>query len=71
MNVMRRITTLATLLLASSVHAHPGHPTLSVAHTHSAYEFDPLLGLLLIAAVGAAIALARTVRRRRAARTRR
>lgn len=71
MHTMKRIGAAVAYLLSTGVQAHPGHPALSIEHTHAAYEIDPLLGLMLIVAVGAMVVLVRAFRRRRNRATRR
>lgn len=58
----------ASLLLAvaPAVFAHPGHPALSLHHTHGALELNALAVILVAAIAIGAILVRREVPRRRA-----
>ena len=71
MHTLKCIGIVLSLGFCPAVWAHPGHPAVSLAHSHAAYGFDPQFTLWLIATVNAVIVIGyafRCMRRSRAPR---
>ena len=71
MQVLKSIASTSMLLFSSALWAHPGHPSVSLDHSHAAQGLDLQHAILLIAIVSAILAVGymfRCLRRSRARR---
>lgn len=69
--LMRTAAVVVGMAVGASAQAHPGHPAVSVEHSHAFFGIDPIYAGLFLG-LGLALAVAwRVARRRLACRARR
>lgn len=69
MQILKSIASTSMLLFSPALWAHPGHPSVSLDHSHAAQGFDLQYAILLIAIISTILAVGYTFRCLRRGRT--